>query len=54
MIMEELVFMEGAVLCEGGLKLHITHMHGSARIKGPKRPGYPRITTERETADAVP
>jgi len=34
--------------------LHVTHIHGSARIRRPKRPGYPHIAAERETADAVP
>jgi hypothetical protein len=34
--------------------LHVTHIHESARIQGPRRPGYPHIAAERENADAVP
>jgi hypothetical protein len=34
--------------------LHVTHIHGLARIQRPKRPGYPHIAAERENADAVP
>jgi len=34
--------------------LHVTHIHGLARIQRPKRQGCPHIAAERETADAVP
>ena len=36
------------------LDLHVTHIHGLARVQRPKRPGYPHIAAERETADAAP
>ena len=34
--------------------LHVTHIHGLARMQRRKRPGYPHIAAEREIADAVP